>query len=144
MPPAYGSHTSKFGRHKIVSETDAGGSRRRRTRDADGRCVGVNHVLANCLDFIGSAPSGIWSFKSGFEATQKGYFISGHVNRTFALHGERSPVTPRSATNALWFFVQRMSVRPSGTVNGIRADTSPIASLRQHPQIVQECIVFKR
>lgn len=69
--------------------------------------VGVNRVLANCLDFIGIRTIRDMVFQSpgGFEATQKGYFYQRARESDIrlarrAIAGERHD----PATNALWFF----------------------------------------
>ncbi|WP_106767695.1 cell wall hydrolase [Paenibacillus faecalis] len=69
--------------------------------------VGVNRILANCLDFIGIRTMSDMVFQSpgGFEATQKSYFYqrardSERRLAQRAINGER--IWP--ATNALWFF----------------------------------------
>ncbi|WP_128896284.1 cell wall hydrolase [Longirhabdus pacifica] len=73
--------------------------------------VGVNRVLANCLDFVDirSIPRMVYQTPGGFEATQKGYFYQRARERDIALaqrviNGERF----HPATNSLWFF------RPGG------------------------------
>ncbi|KOP68727.1 cell wall hydrolase [Bacillus sp. FJAT-18019] len=69
--------------------------------------VGVNRILANCLDFRNIRKMNDMVFQSpgGFEATQKGYFYQRARDRDRRLaqrviNGER--VWP--ASNALWFF----------------------------------------
>lgn len=73
--------------------------------------VGVNRVLADCLDFrnIRSIPDMVYQNPGGFEATQKGYFYQAARERDIRL-AERSINGERQhpATNALWFF------RPTG------------------------------
>ena len=73
--------------------------------------VGVNRVLANCLDFknIRNVNDMVFQNPGGFEATQKGYFYQRARDRDRRLaqrviNGER--IWP--ASNALWFF------RPEG------------------------------
>jgi len=73
--------------------------------------VGVNRVLADCLDFrnVRSIPDMVYQSPGGFEATQKGYFYQGARESEIrlakrAIRGERT----HPASNALWFF------RPSG------------------------------
>lgn len=77
--------------------------------------VGVNRILANCLDFRNIRRMNDMVFQSpgGFEATQKGYFYQKARNRDIRLaqrvvNGER--IWP--ATFALWFF------RPTGACPG--------------------------
>lgn len=69
--------------------------------------VGINRVLADCLDFnnIRSIQQMVFQSPGGFEATQKGYFYQRArevdielANRVIA--GERF----HPATNSLWFF----------------------------------------
>lgn len=69
--------------------------------------VGINRVLANCLDFtqIRSIEDMVFQSPGGFEATQKGYFYqpAREVDRRLArrlIKGERF----HPATNSLWFF----------------------------------------
>jgi len=69
--------------------------------------VGVNRILANCLDFrnIRNMNDMVYQNPGGFEATQKGYFYQRARDRDRRLaqrviNGER--VWP--ASNALWFF----------------------------------------
>ncbi|QAY68196.1 cell wall hydrolase [Paenibacillus protaetiae] len=69
--------------------------------------VGVNRVLANCLDFrnIRSIPQMVFQNPGGFEATQNGYFYQSARDSEIRLarrviNGERT----RPASNALWFF----------------------------------------
>lgn len=69
--------------------------------------VGVNRILANCLDFKNIRRMNDMVFQSpgGFEATQKGYFYQRARNRDIRLaqrvvNGER--VWP--ASFSLWFF----------------------------------------
>lgn len=69
--------------------------------------VGVNRILANCLDFrnIRSIPDMVYQRPGGFEATQKGYFYQGARESEIrlaerAIRGERT----HPASNALWFF----------------------------------------
>ncbi|ANS74298.1 cell wall hydrolase [Paenibacillus yonginensis] len=73
--------------------------------------VGVNRILANCLDFKGIRTMDQMVFQSpgGYESTQKGYFYQRARERDIrlaqrAINGERT----WPATNALWFF------RPAG------------------------------
>ncbi|HLR52929.1 MAG TPA: cell wall hydrolase [Candidatus Avamphibacillus sp.] len=70
--------------------------------------VGVNRVLADCLDFIDIRNIRDMVFQSpgGFEATQKGYFYQRARDMDIrlarrVLNGERF----HPATNALWFFM---------------------------------------
>lgn len=77
--------------------------------------VGVNRILANCLDFRNIRRMNDMVFQSpgGFEATQKGYFYQKARNRDIRLaqrvvNGER--IWP--ASFALWFF------RPTGGCPG--------------------------
>ncbi|HAM80745.1 cell wall hydrolase [Ornithinibacillus bavariensis] len=69
--------------------------------------VGVNRILANCLDFkdIRTMNQMVFQNPGGFEATQKGYFYQRAresekrlARRT--INGERF----HPATNSLWFF----------------------------------------
>lgn len=69
--------------------------------------VGVNRVLANCLDFtnIRSITQMVYQSPGGFEATQKSYFYqpAREIDRRLArrtIKGER--FVP--ATRALWFY----------------------------------------
>ncbi|XMB86426.1 cell wall hydrolase [Mycoplasmatota bacterium WC44] len=69
--------------------------------------VGVNRVLADCLDFkdIRTLSQMIYQSPGGFEATQKGYFYQPvrEIDKRLAkraLKGEK--FTP--ATTALWFY----------------------------------------
>lgn len=73
--------------------------------------VGVNRVLADCLDFvqIRSIPQMVYQQPGGFEATQKGYFYQRARDRDVRLarrviRGEKT----HPADYALWFF------RPEG------------------------------
>lgn len=73
--------------------------------------VGVNRVLADCLDFtnIRSIPQMVYQQPGGFEATQKGYFYQRAREREIrlakrAIRGEKT----HPAEYALWFF------RPEG------------------------------
>lgn len=72
--------------------------------------VGVNRVLARCLDFdLASITEMVFQSPGGFEATQKGYFYQRAREQDIRLarrviRGERF----HPATNALWFF------RPEG------------------------------
>lgn len=73
--------------------------------------VGVNRVLAYCLDFtdIRTVDQMVYQSPGGFEATQKGYFYQRARERDMRLarrvvRGERQ----HPASNALWFF------RPEG------------------------------
>ncbi|OOE03214.1 cell wall hydrolase [Anoxybacillus kestanbolensis] len=73
--------------------------------------VGINRVIANCLDFKGLRTIRQMVFQSpgGFEAVQKGYFYQRAREEDMRLarrviRGERF----HPATNALWFF------RPDG------------------------------
>ena len=69
--------------------------------------VGVNRVIADCLDFIGLRTIKDMVFQSpgGFEATQKGYFYqrAREVDKQLArkvIRGQRY----HPATYSLWFF----------------------------------------
>ncbi len=69
--------------------------------------VGINRVLANCLDFknIRSIEDMVFQFPGGFEATQKSYFYqpAREVDIKLArraINGER--FVP--ATKSLWFY----------------------------------------
>lgn len=69
--------------------------------------VGVNRILANCLDFrdIRDMNRMVFQRPGGFEATVRGYFYQRARDRDIrlaqrAINGER--IWP--ATNALWFF----------------------------------------
>lgn len=69
--------------------------------------VGINRVIASCLDFIDIRTIQDMVFQSpgGFEATQKGYFYqrAREVDKRLArrvINGERF----HPATNSLWFF----------------------------------------
>ncbi|HEY4601764.1 MAG TPA: cell wall hydrolase [Cerasibacillus sp.] len=69
--------------------------------------VGVNRVLATCLDFVDirTIPQMVFQSPGGFEATQKGYFYqrARDIDKELArkvMMGNRS----HPATNALWFF----------------------------------------
>ncbi|WP_235918300.1 cell wall hydrolase [Paenibacillus lutrae] len=73
--------------------------------------VGVNRVLANCLDFknIRNLQQMVYQRPGGFEATIKGYFYQAARDRDIrlarrAINGERT----HPARNSLWFF------RPEG------------------------------
>lgn len=73
--------------------------------------VGVNRVLADCLDFrnVRNIEQMVYQSPGGFEATQKGYFYQGARDQDIRLarrviKGERF----HPASNALWFF------RPEG------------------------------
>ncbi|GIP40756.1 cell wall hydrolase [Paenibacillus sp. J31TS4] len=73
--------------------------------------VGVNRVLANCLDFKGirNLQQMVFQRPGGFEATIKGYFYQRAREKDIRLAkrtigGERQ----HPATNSLWFF------RPTG------------------------------
>ncbi|GIP19849.1 MULTISPECIES: cell wall hydrolase [Paenibacillus] len=73
--------------------------------------VGVNRILADCLDFknIRTMNQMVFQSPGGFESTQKGYFYQKARDRELrlaqrAIGGERT----WPATNALWFF------RPQG------------------------------
>lgn len=77
--------------------------------------VGVNRILADCLDFrdIRDMNRMVFQRPGGFEATIKGYFYQRARDRDIKLaqrviNGERI----RPATNALWFF------RPTGDCPG--------------------------
>ena len=70
--------------------------------------VGVNRVLADCLDFtdIRTVPQMVFQSPGGFEATQKGYFYqrAREIDKELArqvMMGKRY----HPATNALWFFM---------------------------------------
>lgn len=70
--------------------------------------VGVNRVLADCLDFIDirTIPQMVFQSPGGFEATQKGYFYqrAREIDKELArqvMMGKRY----HPATNALWFFM---------------------------------------
>ena|SRR5690625_3729609 len=68
--------------------------------------VGINRVLARCLDFnLDSIQDMVFQSPGGFEATQKGYFYQRARERDIRLarrviEGERF----HPASNALWFF----------------------------------------
>lgn len=68
--------------------------------------VGVNRVLAKCLDFnLTSVTDMVYQSPGGFEATQKGYFYQRAREQDKrlarrAIKGERF----HPASNALWFF----------------------------------------
>ncbi len=69
--------------------------------------VGVNRVIANCLDFkdLRTIEQMVFQSPGGFEATQKGYFYQRARPQEIRLaqrniNGERF----HPATNALWFF----------------------------------------
>lgn len=73
--------------------------------------VGVNRVLADCLDFtqVRSIPQMVFQSPGGFEATQKGYFYQRARQKDIRLaekiiSGEKY----HPASNSLWFF------RPEG------------------------------
>ncbi|SEG78422.1 cell wall hydrolase [Paenibacillus sp. UNC499MF] len=73
--------------------------------------VGVNRVLANCLDFknIRNLQQMVYQKPGGFEATVKSYFYQRARDRDIrlaqrAVNGERT----HPASNSLWFF------RPQG------------------------------
>lgn len=77
--------------------------------------VGVNRVLANCLDFrnIRNLEEMVFQRPGGFEATLKGYFYQAARSQDVRLaerviKGERF----HPASNALWFF------RPTGDCPG--------------------------
>lgn len=70
--------------------------------------VGINRVIASCLDFIDIRTIQDMVFQSpgGFEATQKGYFYQRAREADVRLarrsiRGERN----HPASNALWFFM---------------------------------------
>lgn len=74
--------------------------------------VGVNRVLADCLDFenIDNLEQMVFQSPGGFEATQKGYFYQGARDKDIRLarqviNGKRY----HPASNSLWFF------RPEGS-----------------------------
>src|SRR5690625_7502372 len=68
--------------------------------------VGINRILARCLDFnLPSITDMVFQSPGGFEATQKGYFYqrAREVDKNLArkvIQGERF----HPASNALWFF----------------------------------------
>ncbi|MGG1312209.1 MULTISPECIES: cell wall hydrolase [Cohnella] len=73
--------------------------------------VGVNRILANCLDFrnIRTIPDMVYQSPGGYESVQKPYFYQRARESEIALarrviNGERT----HPATYALWFF------RPTG------------------------------
>ncbi|MBP1999860.1 N-acetylmuramoyl-L-alanine amidase [Paenibacillus shirakamiensis] len=73
--------------------------------------VGVNRILANCLDFnnIRTMNQMVFQSPGGYESTQKGYFYQKARDKDIrlakrAINGERT----WPASNALWFF------RPEG------------------------------
>lgn len=73
--------------------------------------VGVNRILADCLDFknIRTMKQMVFQSPGGYESTQKGYFYQKARDRDIrlaqrAINGERT----WPANNALWFF------RPQG------------------------------
>lgn len=70
--------------------------------------VGVNRVLANCLDFrdIRDLEQMVFQSPGGFEATQKGYFYQRARPQDIRLaerviNGEKF----HPASNSLWFFM---------------------------------------
>lgn len=70
--------------------------------------VGINRVIADCLDFVNIRTIRDMVFQSpgGFEATQKGYFYQRARNVDIELaqrviQGQRF----HPATNSLWFFM---------------------------------------
>lgn len=69
--------------------------------------VGINRVLARCLDFnLTSITEMVFQSPGGFEATQKGYFYqrAREIDKRLArraIQGEKF----HPATNALWFFM---------------------------------------
>ncbi|WP_018756539.1 cell wall hydrolase [Paenibacillus terrigena] len=73
--------------------------------------VGINRILADCLDFLNirNINDMVYQSPGGFEAVQKGYFYQRARDRDIrlaqrAVNGEQ--IWP--ASNALWYF------RPSG------------------------------
>ncbi|MUT67566.1 cell wall hydrolase [Paenibacillus sp. NEAU-GSW1] len=91
--------------------------------------VGVNRVLANCLDFknIRSIEQMVYQRPGGFEATIKGYFYQGARDREIRLaerviNGERQ----HPASNALWFF------RPAGGCPGTWWDQQNSGRFKAH------------
>lgn len=91
--------------------------------------VGVNRILANCLDFrnIRNMNDMVFQSPGGFEATQKGYFYQRARDRDRRLaqrviNGER--IWP--ASNALWFF------RPEGECPATWYDQINTGRFRAH------------
>lgn len=91
--------------------------------------VGVNRVLADCLDFtdIRSIPRMVYQQPGGFEATQKGYFYQRARERDIrlarrAIRGEKT----HPAEYALWFF------RPAGDCPGSWYDQPLSGRFKSH------------
>ncbi len=98
--------------------------------------VGVNRVIADCLDFRGirSIRQMVFQSPGGFEAVQKGYFyqrarevdigLARQVLRGWRYH---------PATNALWFLNHLKANRAhrNGLASGTSAATNRTASSRQ-------------
>lgn len=91
--------------------------------------VGVNRVLANCLDFksIRDLQQMVFQRPGGFEATIKGYFYQRARDRDIRLArrvigGERQ----HPASNALWFF------RPEGGCPGQWYDQPNTGRFKKH------------
>ncbi|MFD1427410.1 cell wall hydrolase [Kroppenstedtia sanguinis] len=101
--------------------------------------VGVNRVVAGCLDFedIRTLQQMIFQSPGGFEAVQSSYFYQKARERDIRLaqrviQGERRD----PATNALWFF------RPVGTCPGTWYNQSNSGQYKSHCFYIptpQEC-----
>lgn len=91
--------------------------------------VGVNRVLANCLDFknIRTISQMVFQSPGGFEATQKGYFYQRARESEIRLarrvvNGERQ----HPASNALWYF------RPEGECPPTWWDQTHVGRFKAH------------
>lgn len=91
--------------------------------------VGINRILANCLDFkdIRSMNDMVFQSPGGFEATQKGYFYQRARDRDIRLasrniNGEK--IWP--ASNALWYF------RPYGPCPATWYNQAQSGSFKHH------------
>src|SRR5690625_1068061 len=73
--------------------------------------VGINRVLANCLDFyLPSVTDMVFQSPGGFEATQKGYFYQRARQKDIRLaHRVIQGEQFHPATNSLWFFMPEES-----------------------------------
>ena len=93
--------------------------------------VGVNRVLADCLDFpdIRTLEQMVFQRPGGFEATTKGYFYQRARPEDILLArrviaGERFHPASRCT---MVFHAYRCVAQPSGMANGTQVDSSRIA-----------------
>lgn len=109
--------------------------------------VGVNRVLADCLDFgdIRDINRMVFQNPGGFESTQKGYFYQRARQSEIRLaqrviNGER--IWP--ASNSLWFFRPAGNVRQPGITSRIQVVSKRIVSSVQQAKTVRVYFNFRR